>query len=243
MFKNKKALVMKALVRIIIAVVVFLLLILPACNKMRSALSSDTKSFEEFVDGINEMQPGETRSFLLKLNDDSVIAGFDKDADSFQCYNCGQDTGLSRITKKPENNEACTNIACICLCDGDFAIDYDYSGSLAYHTTGKCKSDFTCKALNADIGIRDIILIGERTFVFSEDLDVYWVNSFLFSRGINYVNGLSKNNDEIITLYVEKKAEGSENIIAVCNQEILDFNKEKLGLPEGTCLTPLYPVS
>lgn len=221
MLKNKKSLVMRALVVTIIAVVVFFLLVLPACNRVGDAFFSyDTKSFESFVGEINNMPTERMDEFILNLNDESAVIGFGKNTDAFKCYECVEGIKES-IVPKPDNQE-CKETACVCLCDKDF--EANGPGMTGNRWQGKCNKPFICKKLDQNLDIADKTVIGKSGGSLTGS-DMYWSKSFMFTRNIpQQLNGLEENSDETIGLYVEKKA----SLITVCNNEILDFNK-------GTC--------
>lgn len=240
--KNKKALMIAStLVKIIIALVVLFLIVIPACNKVREYFFSygTTESFETFVDGINSMEPG-TKQFVLRLDEGSGVIGFGREAygsyeNDFKCY-CGSKmsglTSLERlnvIIDKPSNPE-CNDKACICLCELETLGETIDGGS---GTHGNCKRIISCKGLNA-IDITDKTMIDKKSNLplLGGDWFQYWKKSFLFYRSIagisEYLNGLGSNlnKEEVITLSVEKRG----NLVGVCNSNMLKFNKERLGI-------------
>lgn len=237
--KNKKSLtIVNSLVSIIIAVVIFLVIILPNGTRVMSAFfGGGSESFEAFVNGIKEMamRPEKTESFALQLNDKSAIIGFGKDTDAFKCYSCGEginEDKINKITFKPDNPE-CNSKACVCLCDSSFETKSGtVSGIPGNVWIGKCNSGLICKTINTNIAGKTIIRKMGHIPGFGSDLYQHWIDGFLFTRGVDNANGLSVNKEEIITLHVQKK----ESIIGVCNSGMLKFNKEVLGLPENTCI-------
>ncbi len=236
--KNKKALVLKALIRIIIAVIVLLLVVIPACNmisKLFFSSGSSIKAFEEFVNGINEMPPDSKEAFLLELGEGitmgtgSAIVGFSKTGNykCDECVKCGPGVAMWRGDMKitrPSNPE-CAGTACIFLCDGNFMM---LSACGAGTGIGECE-EYICMPLNSNIDIVDETTIKDRTVL----PDVLWHNGFLFLNYIPFVNGLEINKEKQRTLYVEKN---KGNMIGVCNQEMLDYNRDKFGEDKDICI-------
>ena len=249
MFNNKKSLfVFKFLIRIIISLAVIFLVLVPACGKIRAAFfNTDTKyigSFEEFVGEINQLSDepsGTGKRLSLELNKKSAIIGFRKSADGYECKNCYFDVGASgtlSITSikvdKPANSE-CNDAdkACVCLCNGKFELEHESTdiesvfgglgGTISHHhETGRCTDEYICVSLKEEV---DIV---EKTIIKEND-DAEWSNGFLFLRDIS---GLRTPDEELITLFVQK----GDNEIGVCNEDMLDYNKDKLNLPDGVCI-------
>jgi len=229
MLKNKKSLILEALVRIIIAAVILFVIVIPACNIVGELFfyDVDTSSFEEFVDRINEMPSEriEQFAFALQLNKKSAIIGFDSSTNPFKCEGCGSGESYDnpdRTIDKPDSQE-CIDKACVCLCDKSFEIN-QITG------VGKCIKDFLCKPLNEYIDLVGNTILGKKNF-FPWDYK-YWRNGFLFTRDTDNANGLGKNTEKDLNLQVERKG----SIIGVCNEEILRYNLNKLALFGVTCI-------
>ncbi len=227
--RNKKSSIIspEALVRIIGAVLVFLLIIFPACDKLYDYLKGQEylKSFENFADGINKMGLGR-ETFTIRLKETSALIGFSKNSERYECFNCilGTENMATRVVEKPRN-DACNGNACICLCiEGFKLVPKAVEGKQIVY--GECRANLVCKSTEKDI-INNlpfkIHLAGARG---------YW-NGFLFVNGVDNTNGLQPVKHELNTLIAEKRF----NTVAVCNQEILDFNK-RIGLDK--CMVTEY---
>jgi hypothetical protein len=222
---KKSVISLEALVRTIGFVLLFLLIIFPAYNKISSYFSYEkySKSFENFVNKINKMElPKETITLLL--NEKSAIIGFSKNSEGYECVNCyelGTITSIAGaadkttiIFNKP-NNKACSENACICFCSSELKILRENFKSIKY---GKCTTELICKKIeNKDITNKVTI----KTYLGGGS--EYWKNGFLFANGVQ-ANGLELHDKELIILVVEKKS----NIIGICNNEMLEYNKNKL---------------
>lgn len=244
MLKNKKSLMLaNTVVRIVLTTLAIVLLIVPISARVIKVLldsGSSVEDFEEFVDGINEMPTDSKNAFSLELDDKSAIIGFDK-SEGYTCEECINcivaAVWKQTMTIARPSNPECTNSACVCLCDNNFGKD----GSLCVPgeiASFKCE-EYLCKALNTDISI-----VGGTLIKKDVGTDVSWKNGFSFLNvakmnlladlGANVVlNGLEANTNKQRALYVEKSA---NNVVGVCNQEMLDYNKEELGLPDGACI-------
>lgn len=241
--KNKKSLmIVSTLVKIIIALVVLFLIVIPACNKARKYFFDygSTESFETFVDGINSMEPG-AQQFVLRLDKGSGVIGFGREAantydNDFKCY-CGSKMNgltsserLNVILDKPSNSE-CNGKACVCLCELETQGETIDGGG---GTHGNCKRIISCKGLDGEIDITDKTIITKLSNLplLGGDWFQYWGKSFLFYRSIagipETLNGLGSNlnKEEIITLSVEKRG----NLVGVCNSNMLKFNKDRLNI-------------
>ena len=135
--KNKKSIiVVKALVRIIIAVVVLFLIVIPACNKIRSLFIGGVGSgpYEELlksVDEISRADDGEAVTQLFELDRGTAVLVFKSSTDSVIVDHQGRDNWFTRFYKP---NECEGNFACICKCT-EFDIDYEITGVFGARTT------------------------------------------------------------------------------------------------------------
>ena len=209
MIKNKKSSVgtmMGTIMVIIITLAMVFLVFMPACNKARSALPSEDKqyirSFEDFVNGINDMTI-EKKQFLLELKKESAIIGFSKDSESWVCNNCGP----ARTYKKPTTAN-CRDSACTCLCIEGFEFDDE--------NNGRCET-LMCKTLEKDIMARIEIPNNK-----------YWDNGFLFATHIADANGLEEFKGKDLTLFVDNK----DGKIGVCNGDMLKYHEDWGGFSE-----------
>ncbi len=224
MFNNKKSdeLAPEALARTLITVVIILLIVFPAYNRLHAAfLSSEKKylqSFENFVNAINKMTPGR-QSFELRLNDKSAIIGFSKNTDRYECFNCYSAQNRPTIIFNKPVNEECSGSACICLCKEGFKFEVnDIEGKPT--EIGQCQK-LACKKIeNQDVIDRTII--SPNSITESSENTAYWKNGFLFANGVPLANGLKPYDEEYTTLVVEKKSD----IIGICNSDMLKIRKE-----------------
>lgn len=227
MFKNKKSQVMTSLIRTIIAVVALFVIAVPACNYVREVLSGSSESFEAFVDRINEMPPESSGQFVLELNKNSVVIGFNRDTTRWECYNCyvGVQSRATIIFNRPDSPE-CNEDACICLCDKTFKLEGENP------EIGKCGGKLLCKKLEQDVDIVSKTIIKMYPGFTIPLVTIgggieHWNYGFLFANDIfSGANGLKKYDEGITLLYVEKK----NNEIGVCNEDMMNYNKEKLDI-------------
>lgn len=216
--------IVSALVSIIIAVVIFLLVILPGGKKIEAAFfGGNSETLETFVNGINSVVPEKTEDFVLQLNENSAVIGFSKDAAAYKCFKCVEGMQES-ITPKPDNPE-CNGKACVCFCDKEF--EANGPGLSGSHWNGKCNKPFTCKELNSQINIADKTVIG-KTGGSLTGSDKYWEKSFMFGRNVESQMTGSQfiNKEETIVLHVQRKGD----IIGVCDSYALKYNG-------GKCIT------
>ena len=211
MLKNKSSEInTELIVRILVMIALFVVLFI-ACNKIKATVFNSEKeymeSFENFVDGINEMKrPVET--FSISIEEKSALVGFSKDSTKWECYNC---YGDKVIFERPPYAEA--SKAYICLCR---ELGFDEENGVK---SVKCKK-LTCEESNHDLVNKIIIKDGKQ-----------WNNGFLFANGISGINGLDKYEQNILTLYAEKQ----DNLIGVCSLDILNYHKKKFG--DDSCIT------
>jgi hypothetical protein len=229
MLKNKKSLVLESLVRLVVTIGVLLLIVFPAGERVYTAFfGSDTKylqSFEEFVNNINDMRL-ERETFSIRLREESAIAGFSKNSDKFECYNCyvGVQDRPTIIFNKPKTQD-CSGRACICLCKDDFKLNNDILNGKTIKVA-ECE-ELTCKSLNKDIveNLPVKIYPGFKMFGFQILGGAeYWKNGFLFANGVTGTNGLKLYNQESNNLIVEKR----QNFIGICNPDMLKYNLDEL---------------
>lgn len=226
MLFNKKSATLspEALVRIVGALLIILLIILPFYNKVSAAYSNQKylKSFENFADKINKMSlPRET--FLLNLKEKSAIIGFSKNADRYECYNCyiGVQNRPSIIFNKPKD-EACSDNACICFCSEFALVEENLDGKQI--KSGKCSVKLTCRKIEQGDIVNKVVIKTYSGLLGVGGGEEYWKNGFLFVNGISRANGLRLYSNELNTFIVEKKS----NLIGVCNTDMIQFNKNNL---------------
>lgn len=221
--------ILSALVRIIIAIAVLFLIVIPACNKLRAYLSnSETESFGAFVDKINKMDSNSKEDFAFRLEEKSAVVGFSKDANRYECFNCYVGTASPRATiifNRPADQDGCSGgVPCACLCS---SLKLEQENP----KVAQCSSLLCKKISSATMGNLDVTgktIVKKYPFGGTE----HWNNGFLFVNGVAGANGLRLYNENPMLLYIEKKG----NIIGVCNKDILDLNRDALHLPEGTCI-------
>jgi len=222
--KNKKSLIsLEGLVRIIIAVVLFLF-VFGACSKAKSGLSDQEGiniiSFEDFVNGVNGMRSDTTKkSFSITLKKDTAIIGFIKDTLSdpkdWKCRNCHGEAVMT--FNKPSNSE-CNEKACVCLCTEGFNFDRGSN----FISCGSLR----CKTLTKDISER----IDVRTDYLGSN--TYWENGFLFANDISQANGLNKYKPKDMDIFVDKV----DDKITVCNSEMKRYVEDNCCT--NSCIIP-----
>lgn len=182
-------------------------------------------SFNYFVDGINTMTISE-HEFTLSFKEKAAIVGFSKNSEFYECINCyGGTQDKPKIVVEKPIVEACLNHACICLCNWEFKLEEkDLNGQKTKF--GECsEQQFSCKSIERDI-------IDELPI--TKDGKEYWKNGFLFVNDIAGANGLIIYKEEEIKFKVNKRNE----IIAVCNMDMYEFNQEEFGI--DSCIITEY---
>ena len=236
MLKHKKSLIVETLIRVIAIVAVIFLVILPAGNKIKAAIIDPEKkyneAFENFAGQLNEMRLDQ-ETFSVLLQEKSAIIGFSKNADRWECYNCYVGISNPRPTKivyKP-NDKECIGKACVCICsEFELLKDQEVEGLKTKADIGQCKGKLMCNSLNYDIVDKTII----KLYSASSGTE-YWNNGFLFVNGMSEVNGLKKYDEENV-ISGNAPEEQPYSIVGFCNEDLMEFNKDKLNLPQNTCI-------
>src|SRR3989338_10110793 len=124
MIRNRKGLIIEALMRIIIMVVLVVIVFNIGKKVAEAAFGGNDalQSLENLVNDMNSLEEGRSTQAILSMDEGEAIIGFSKNANEFKCYGCQQATITgytssilySSITK-PSNKE-CSNSACICAC-------------------------------------------------------------------------------------------------------------------------------
>lgn len=228
MLRNKKARgeMIGGIGRLVLAGISLAVVATILYNVFGSAISGQTdysESFEEFVNDLNSMD-SEPRVVFLGLNKKSAVIGFSKGAGRYECFNCGSGCAVPRVTKifdKPDDPE-CDDNACVCVCNGKFKLSKDetIAGISTPVDVGQCQKELICKKLQ-DISIVEKTIIKKYT-----GCTEHWNNGFLFANDVVGANGLKRYNRELTKLYVERRG----NEIGVCNEDMFNFNEEKLGI-------------
>lgn len=195
---------------------VLFLVILPACNKIRSVFFDSgekyVQSFEDFVEGVNEMAPGTDtqptkQQFPIELEHKGAMVGFRSDVDKFECFNCW-DKDKKYVYDKPSVDE-CDGKACVCLCRDELKFEEKSEDKEA--KVGKC--DYLCKSLKEDI------VEQTQTVNVKRNIGIIWNNGFLFAGLLSTAGGISS---RTTMLYVDK----SSDTIAVCNEGMFRHNMD-----------------
>lgn len=238
MLKSKKSSteITETLVILVVTIASLLLIVFPAYDRIKAwGIFNPNKaylnSFNNFVDNINKISlPRDT--FELSLKEKSAIVGFSKNADRYECITCGA-ARRTTIFDKPANEKECAGYACICLCN-----EFQLIGRMLndkYTNFVQC-SKLTCKKVEqGDIVNKVVIKTYTQILIFGGGAE-YWKNGFLFVNGVFGANGLGPNKEERIYLIVEK----NQNLIGVCNRDMLNFNKEEFNkkrLKSDGCIT------
>lgn len=238
MLKNKKAIMLEFLVRVVLVVAVFLLIVFPACDKLSDIFygEKDIELFEEFVENINKLGQGQ-KAVFLRLNDkNQAVVGFSRGSSKFQYVYApflplkgGKTATIISIFEKPTLSE-CSNSACICLCSTGLEEDNNVPHILS------CENLECRKLENIDIIDNNLIFINPyRAFETRRDEIQYWKGGFLFGRSINTVyNGLPEENKERTLKVIEKRKIGDKLLLGVCSQQTYeDIAGDKKTLEEG----------
>jgi hypothetical protein len=249
---KKSLLIIGTLVRVLAALAVIFLIVIPACNKVRSAFFDNDKKFlgefDKFVKIINDIPPNQGRQYLLGIKEDSALVGFSKNGD-LECYNCGRQYRINEnpheirmIFKRPVEDH-CIGNACVCLCMG---LDFDdvrinHEGRDVNVKSGSCKS-LTCTKISENSKTFDspVELPIHRISLGNAGHRVYlgkWENGFIFSRGVRYLDGLEEFDENNMQLFIQKKGD----TIGVCNSDMITHNREKYGLGSvdyNECIQP-----
>jgi hypothetical protein len=206
---NKKGFLLGAegLLRLILAIVL-VFIAFTACSKL-GPKSSDQEnkyilSFEDFVSGIDS-QSRERTAYTVEMGKKSAIIGFSKDKNSWKCENC-PGAGNKEIFK-PTDSLSCKNSACVCLCKKDFRFEDEF---------GVC-NELICIQTTQDFSSTTKVM-GSNSF---------WKDGFLIVRDIENGNGLPKQIQEDIELFVDNPE--SKDLLTICTLDMREYNKDNLG--------------
>lgn len=225
MIKNRKGLVVEALMRIIIAIVLIVIVFKIGKNVAEAVFggSDALKSFENLANEINDLKDDEGKQALLSLDEGNAVIGFSKNSKEFRCYGCEQVYGLLSSPNllfysiKKLSNEQCNDKSCICMCLKNLKKE-DYIGD---ESKVSCES-FSCRSIKEDIYNKVSLenALKKKGIGTSGYKYPYWENGFYFVRRKNTdtpLNGMIPPNDiRKITLFIEKKNIGSTTYVAAC---------------------------
>jgi len=222
MIRNRKGLIIEALMRIIIMVVLVVIVFNIGKKVAEAAFGGNDalQSLENLVNDMNSLEEGRSTQAILSMDEGEAIIGFSKNANEFKCYGCQQATITgytssilySSITK-PSNKE-CSNSACICACFKS-TLNKEPSGNFKIN----CES-ISCKSLKFDLPKKISLEMASK----SQNRNIltypYWENGFFFVRSnvgkSTPLNGMPYNFDRKITSYIEKKLVNNEILVAAC---------------------------
>ena len=223
MIRNRKGLIIEALMRIIIMVVLVVIVFNIGKKVAEAAFGGNDalQSLDNLANEMNSLQERRSTQAFLSMDEGMTIIGFSKSGNEFRCYGCQQATIAapsqnvlySSITKPP--NKECSNSACICACFKS-TLNQEPSGNFKIN----CES-ISCKSLKFDVPKK----ISLETALESQNIQLggmypYWENGFMFARrkvGANTpLNGMLYNDERKITLYIEKKLANNEILVAAC---------------------------
>jgi len=212
----------EALVRIIIAVLVVLLLLFPACSKIRDVFFNPeakfTKSFDQFVEDINGMGKG-IESFSLLLKEESALIGMSKDGNGYKHVILDGPIKVTKATfKKPFISE-CSGSACLCICS-------DLSNTVEKTVAVISCKNLYCKELKTDdISSHNIIKFNSPTKN-SLGQYIYWEDGLFYGRSLDVdkygalYNGLLDTTSESNTFRVEKRKVADRTLVNLCSPAI-----------------------
>src|SRR3989338_1727707 len=220
MNKNKKAIIVEALMRIIIMIILIVLVvnIIYKVGRQIGIFGGGVgqESFENLVNEINLLSEAESKQAILYMDEGTAVIGFSKNTKEFRCYGCPQaflSNAILYSIQKPSNND-CQDKPCICLCLYGL-ISSPLSGS---ESKINCER-FSCRTLKQDI-VPKISLEGalkKRNVQLASY--PYWENGFLFVRikdPETPSNGMPPNSIGRTTLFIEKKKINQENYVGAC---------------------------
>lgn len=225
MIKSRKAMIIEALMRIIIAIVLVVIVFKIGKNVAEAFFggSDALKSFDDFANEINSIRDDEGKQVLLSLDKGTAVMGFSKNSKEFRCYGCEQAYGSAFSQKllfysiqKPDN-EQCNGKPCMCIClknlkKGNYVED---------ESKVSCES-FSCRAIKKNIYNRISLenALKKKGIGTSDYKYPYWENGFFFVRRKNSetpLNGMIPPNDaRKITLFIETNKIGQEAYVAAC---------------------------
>ncbi|MBR9706317.1 hypothetical protein GOV14_04730 [Candidatus Pacearchaeota archaeon] len=226
MFRNKKGIVIEALVRITIVVAIFILIIFPACNKLSAGIygESDVEMFSAFVTKLNDLQDNTQKPVFLKIKKkEQAIIGFSKDSSGYQftsspLIKSGKEKQILFFEFKKPNTPECTETSCMCLCKKGF-------GTEENSQLITCEQLY-CEKLNFDIINPNLISLSTHPSINNYDLH-YWEGGFLIGRGIKSdYNGIPRENNQRTIKVIEKRKIGNKLFLGVCT-----VNNEKINTP------------
>lgn len=223
MIKQKKAIVVEALMRIII--MAFLIWVVFNIGKRAAEAafggSDALQSFEKFVDEINSLGDGGGKQTLLSLDKGTAVMGFSKDKD-YQCYGCGaaEKDKLAARFKHPLDSE-CKDSSCVCLCPKN-SLKTTRRQTVLEMSCEKLK----CKRLDFDIyqNVKLGDLIAKKYGKYVYDMDSSWQGGFFYARGdlgnieFAIISGLPKvyAMERKQVIFIEKKKINQEIYVSAC---------------------------
>ena len=215
---NKKAIVVEALMRIIIAVVL-VVIVFNIGKKVALAIfggGDALQSFENLAQEINSFRGIESKQTFLSMDEGTAVIGFSKNTKEFRCYGCPQafsPTPFYYSIQKPSNDN-CNGKPCMCLCLKGLKSS-PLSGSESKVT---CDS-FSCQTLTEDISPKISLESSLKKRNIQLENYPYWENGFFFVRRGNAetpLNGMPSNDIRKITLFIEKKTAGNNVYVGAC---------------------------
>jgi len=223
MIRNRKGIMVEALMRIII-MVVLVVIVFNIGKRVAEAVgfgaSNAVPSFESLVNKLNspDLKEGESKEEFLALDSNTAVIGFSKGQD-YKCYGCGGEPKdkLEAQFKRPNNNE-CKDSACVCICSKGLPTIRGAQPILEI----TCEK-LQCKRLDFDIypkvELRELI---KKKYASGYNVEPSWVGGFLYARDVgdeffeSTISGLPKNYDRKITVFIEKKRVDGNTYIGVC---------------------------
>jgi len=219
MIKQKKGIVVEALMRIIIMVVLIWIVFNIGKKAAEAAFGGSNldTSFNKFVEEIKKVDIDRPKEVFLELEPNTAIMGFSKDRD-YECYGCGgAPKDEVRAQFKHPSHPECQDSACLCICFKGFNM-----ASRSQPILDISCEKLQCKKLDFDVipkvQLENLVAkkYGPEYFKVSS-----WQGGFLYVRddakGVSAViTGLPLNYERTITVFLEKKAINDKAYIGVC---------------------------
>lgn len=225
MIKNKKGIIVDALIRIIIAILV-VLAVFNIVKRVAEAFfggNEALQSFENLIDKMNSLENDEGKQIIVSMDEGNAIVGFSKSIKEFRCYGCLQTNSkyfsanlLYYSIEKPSNS-ACNNNPCACVCLKGLSADSNSGYILNANFVNVNCERFSCKTLKDDVPTK----ISLETALKKKNILLadypYWENGFFFVRSKDVSNGINLLEDiKKVIVYIEKRTINQNNYVAAC---------------------------
>lgn len=246
MIKNKKSLVVYALITLVIAAVL-VFVVFKFGGRVAEAVApflfgnKAEETLNKFTAEIGKIELNNQKQVFVTLDPNSAIIGFSKNSNSFKCIACGsQSKDITSSFTKPER-EQCNNKPCVCLCSNAFQVDKSTTPYVM-----KCDSQkMICKTLDNDlVGIVELKKYVEQLNKAEPgkypSTNAKWIGGFLFerhNRGDFVSSGLPSPQLPRFIVYAKKENINGIVYIEICPGSECSYSipLEKEQLPANIC--------